>query len=159
MDRWIGAGLFAAALLLLFLVIPAQINVPKIAIGGGSGGIFASPLFFPSLMAILIGVLAGSLFVRGHSRARSLADGEGFTFEPEQLVRVGGTVALLGLYLALLETVGYLLLTPVVLMALAAFLGFRRWVMLVTVSVGFTLVVYAGFRYGMKVFLPEGLLG
>lgn len=158
MDRWLGAGLVAASLLLLFVVIPSQITVPKIAIGGGSGGIVASPLFFPSLMAITIGCLGALVFLRGHSRSRALANGEGFPFEAEQIYRIGGTVILLGLYLYLLEDVGYVLLTPVALVALSAFLGFRRWATLIFVSIVFTVVVYVGFRYGMKVFLPEGLL-
>lgn len=158
MDRWVGAGLVLAGLALGLLVIPAQVNVPRIAIGGGTGGIVASPLFFPSLMAILIGFLGVSIFLRGHSRARALADGEGFKFELEQAVRVSGTAALLIAYVLLLEIVGYLLLTPVALIALAGFLGFRRWVLLVVVAVAFTAIVYVGFRYGMKIFLPEGLL-
>ena len=109
-------------------------------------------------MAALLGALGVIIFVRGHSRSRNLRDGEGFPFEPSEAIRLAGTTAILIAYAVLLETVGYLLLTPVALVALCVFLGFRRWfVMLVTVA-GFTALVYVGFRYGMKILLPEGLL-
>lgn len=158
MDRWVGAGLVGFALVFGFLVVPAQITVPQIAIGGGTGGVVASPYFFPSLMAVVIGLLGASIFLRGHSRARTLADGEGFAFVPAQAARVAGVFALLVAYHLLLEEVGFVLLTPVAIVALAAFLGFRRWVVLVTVAIGVTVVVYVVFRYGMTIFLPEGLL-
>jgi len=158
MDRWIGGGIVAAAVALFVWVLPAQITFPRIEVGGGVGGIAASPLFFPRLMAALLGSLGLILFLRGHSRERNLRDGEGFAFEPSEAIRVASTAAILIAYAALLETVGYLLLTPVTLAALCVFLGFRRWFVVLVTAAGFTALVYLGFRYGMKILLPEGLL-
>ena len=159
MDRWVGGGLLVAAAVLFVWVLPAQITIPRFEVGGGVGGIAASPLFFPRLMTALLGALGLVLLVRGHSRSRTLLDGEGFPFEPGEALRVAGTAAILIAYTLLLETVGYVLLTPVALVALCLFLGFRRWPILLVTAILFTALVYVGFRYGMKILLPEGLLG
>ena len=159
MDRWVGGGILVAAMVLFVWVIPAQITIPRFEVGGGVGGIAASPLFFPRLMAALLGILGIVILVRGHTRERNLRDGEGFPFEPGEVLRVAGAAAIVIAYTLLLETVGYLLLTPVALVALCVFLGFRRWFVLLLTAVVFTALVYVGFRYGMKILLPEGLLG
>jgi putative tricarboxylic transport membrane protein len=159
MDRLLGGALAVAALLLYFIVIPGEIGVPKLAVGGGVGGVAASPLFFPRLTAGLIGLLGVFLLVRGHSRARSLADGEGFPFNGAEATRVGGSAAILVVYALLLEPVGYLVVTPLALIALCVFLGFRQWIVTLVTAVVFAAVVYFGFRYGMKILLPEGVLG
>lgn len=158
MDRWLGGGIFVAAIVLFVWVIPAQITIPRFEVGGGVGGIAASPLFFPRLMAALLGTLGVFIFLRGHSRERNLRDGEGFPFEPGEGLRVAGAAAILIAYTLLLEIVGYLLLTPVTLVALCVFLGFRRWSVLLLTAVAFTGLIYVGFRFGMKILLPEGLL-
>ena len=158
MDRWVGGGIVVAATALFVWVIPAQITIPRFEVGGGVGGFAASPLFFPRLMATLLGMLGLAIFVRGHSRSRNLSDGEGFPFEVGEVLRVAGTAAILIAYTLLLETFGYVLLTPLTLIALCVFLGFRRWFVLLVTAVGFTVLVYVGFRYGMKILLPEGLL-
>lgn len=158
MDRWIGGGLVAAALVLYVVVLPAQVAIPRIQVGGGVGGVAASPLFFPRLMAVLLGLFGALVFLRGQSRAESLRHGEGFAFGRVPAVRVGGTVLLLVLYVALLDIIGYILLTPVVAVALMAFLGYRRWGITVAVAVLTTGIIHVGFRWGMKILLPEGLL-
>lgn len=159
MDRWVGAGIVAFAVLFYVVIIPAQVTVPRFEVGGGVGGLAASPLFFPRFMAVVLGALGASLLVRGYTRSRSLTNGEGFAFVANEGLRVAGTVGILALYSALLDTVGYVLLTPIALVALSAFLGYRRfWLMLAT-SIVFTALVYGIFRYGMKILLPEGLLG
>ena len=158
MDRWLGAALVAAALLLFFVVLPAQIATPRIAVGGGVGGAVAHPLFFPRLIAVLLGFFGVLIFLRRRSRAETLRDGEGFAVGATEAARVGGTVAILVAYSALLDVVGYVLLTPVALASLAVFLGFRRWPVITAVAVGVTALVYVGFRFGMKILLPEGLL-
>jgi hypothetical protein len=158
MDRWVGGGIVVAAMALFVWVLPAQITFPRIEVGGGVGGIAASPLFFPRLMAALLGTLGVIIFLRGHARKRNLRDGEGFAFKRSEAVRVAGAAAILIAYAVLLETVGYLLLTPVALVALCFFLGYRRWFVVLVTAAGFTALVYFGFRYGMKILLPEGPL-
>lgn len=158
MDRWLGGGLVLAALVLYFWIVPAEIVSPRIEVGGGVGGIAASPLFFPRLMAAVLGLLGAILFVRGHTRERNLRDGEGFVVDGGETLRVAGAAAILIAYLALLETIGYLLLTPLALVALCVFLGYRNWRVLLPTAAVFTVLVYYGFRYGMKILLPEGLL-
>lgn len=159
MDRWVGAAIVAFAVAFYVLIIPAEITVPRFEVGGGVGGIAASPLFFPRLMAVLLGLLGASMFVRGYAREQSLRNGEGFPYVPSEVLRVAGTVAILAVYATLLEAVGYVLLTPIAMVALCAFLGYRRWWTTFATAAIFTAIVYGIFRYGMKILLPEGLLG
>jgi putative tricarboxylic transport membrane protein len=158
MDRWLGAGLVAAAVILYVVVVPAQTAIPRFPVGGGVGGVAASPLFFPRFVAVVLGLLGAFLFLRSRTRAETLRAGEGFAFGPEPARRVAGAVLILALYLVLLDPVGYLLLTPVALGVLIGFLGFRRWPVVVLVAVLTPAVVYYGFRWGMKILLPDGLL-
>lgn len=158
MDRWIGGGIVVAAMALFVWVIPLQITIPRFEVGGGVGGAAASPLFFPRLMAVMLGFLGVLIFLHGQSRAETLLAGEGFAFDRAQAVRVGGTAAILVVYLALLDLIGYLLLTPVALASLSILLGFRRWLTLAIVAVAVPGTIYLGFRFGMKILLPEGLL-
>ena len=159
MDRWLGGAFVLAALLFYFVVVPAEVVMPRIQVGGGVGGVAASPLFFPRLIAGLLGFLGILIFLRGQSRAETLHAGEGFAFVQTQAIRVGGTAAILVVYLALLDLIGYVLLTPVALAGLSLFLGFRRWLTLVIVAVAVPATIYLVFRFGMKILLPEGLLG
>jgi putative tricarboxylic transport membrane protein len=157
-DRWLGGALVLAALLFYFVVVPAEIVIPRIQVGGGVGGGAASPLFFPRLMAVVLGFLGVLIFLRGQSRAETLLAGEGFAFGIAQAVRVAGTAAILVAYLALLDWIGYLLLTPIALASLSLLLGFRRWLLLAIVATAVPTTIYLGFRYGMKILLPEGVL-
>lgn len=159
MDRWLGGALLSGALLLFFVVVPAEIQMPRIQVGGGVGGAVASPWFFPRLMAAVLGFLGVLIFLRGRSRAETLRSGEGFAFGRTQAARVSGTTAILVAYLVLLDWIGYLLLTPVALAGLSILLGFRRWLILAIVAVFVPATIYLGFRFGMKILLPEGLLG
>lgn len=159
MDRWLGGALVLAALLLYFVVVPAEIVMPRFQVGGGVGGAASSPLFFPRLMAGLLGFLGILIFLRGQTRTQTLDAGEGFAFGKVQAVRVAGTAAILAVYLALLDPIGYVVLTPVALASLSLFLGFRRWPTLSIVAVAVPATIYLGFKFGMKILLPEGLLG
>jgi len=158
-DRWLGGALVLGALLFYFVVVPAEIVIPRFQVGGGVGGAAASPLFFPRLMAVLLGFLGVLVFLRGQSRAATLVAGEGFAFGWVQAGRVGGTAAILVAYLALLDWIGYLLLSPVALASLSILLGFRRWLTLAIVAIAVPTTIYLGFRFGMKILLPEGFFG
>lgn len=159
MDRWLGGALVLGAIVFYFVVVPAEIVIPRIEVGGGVGGVAASPLFFPRLITVVLGFLGVLVFLRGQSRAETLLAGEGFAFGRAQAARVCGTAAILAAYLALLDWVGYLLLTPIALAGLSILLGFRRWLTLAVVAVAVPATIYLGFRFGMKILLPEGLLG
>lgn len=68
-------------------------------------------------------------------------------------------IALIALYIALLNSVGYFILTPLLLVALPLLAGFRNYV-LILVSVSLvTVVLYAIFRVVLNIPLPNGFLG
>jgi hypothetical protein len=157
MDRWLGSGLILGALAFYLVVVPAQVAIPRLRVGGGEGGIAASPLFFPRVIAVALGILGVLLFLRGRSRDETARDGEGFRVVRREAVRVGGTLAILVLYVLSLPLLGYLVATPLAQAGLMAFLGFRRWGLIAALAVLTTAVVYVGFRWGMLILLPEGM--
>jgi len=156
-DRWLGSVFVLGALLLYFVVAPGQVSMPRLRLGEGGGTFVLSPLFFPRLVAVALGLLGALLFVRGRSREEALRDGEGFALSGAELARIGGTVLIMVLYLAALEPLGYLLATPLALAALMVFLGSRRWGLIIVVAIAATAVVYVGFRKGMLILLPGGI--
>lgn len=157
MDRWVGSALILGAVL-LYLVVPAQVSVPKIRVGGGEGGIASSALFFPRVVAVALGFLGLLLFLRGRSRLETVRDGEGFRVGGREAVRIGGTLSIMVLYVASLPVLGYLLATPLAQAAMMVFLGFRRWGVIAALAVLTTAVVFVGFRWGMLILLPEGMV-
>ncbi|QUL78798.1 tripartite tricarboxylate transporter TctB family protein [Brevibacterium sp. SMBL_HHYL_HB1] len=67
--------------------------------------------------------------------------------------------ALFFVYLAILIPVGFLLSTAAFLMGLTSIYSPQKWIRNLIFSIGFALVVYLAFVYGLAVYLPVGILG
>ena len=67
--------------------------------------------------------------------------------------------ALFFVYLAILIPVGFLLSTAAFLMGMTSIYSPQKWIRNLIFSIGFALVVYLAFVYGLAVYLPVGILG
>ena len=67
--------------------------------------------------------------------------------------------ALFFVYLAILIPVGFLLSTVAFLMGVTSIYSPQKWIRNLIFSIGFALVVYVAFVYGLAVYLPVGILG
>lgn len=68
-------------------------------------------------------------------------------------------IGIIAAYIALLETIGYFLLTPFVLIALPILVGFRNYKIIALSVVLVMAALYVVFGLILKIPLPSGLLG
>lgn len=114
----------------------------------------------PGLMSMLLGVLiavvaAGGFILQLVSRARAPRE----PWPMSAILRVGSVVALLVLYIVLLERLGFVIVTFVLLAVLfGAFAGIR-WYWSLVLAAAFSGANYALFKLLLGTQLPAGLLG
>ena len=88
------------------------------------------------------------------------AGGPSLEAPPEPAARkVVFQFALFFVYLAILIPVGFLLSTVAFLMGVTSIYSPQKWIRNLIFSIGFALVVYLAFVYGLAVYLPVGILG
>lgn len=136
--------------LIIFALIPSQIERPPMLFGQSEGPL--TPAFFPTLVATSLLVL-GLLYLWQSPRLKEI---NGF----RELTRtaywnVAVTMALLVLYSLILVPLGFLLASGIVMALLSLFLGARHWPSIALVAIGLPIAIYAVFRYGLSVGLPE----
>lgn len=107
-----------------------------------------------AIMAALSALLAGSALFAGAGGAAG-ADGSPFG---ERWRRVPLVLACLVVYCALLEAVGFILLTIALLFVLFRTVDPQSWTKAVLYSVAITLAVYVLFGVGLGTQFPAGLL-
>lgn len=123
-------------------------------IGVGSG-------FFPKVVAVLLAVVALSIIWSGWKALR-VDGGVVARLSREQCRVVFATLALIGLYVFLMEPVGFLVSTFVYLVCQFAVLApseDRHWKWFIGIAVAATLLIYFAFVYFFDLILPVGILG
>jgi putative tricarboxylic transport membrane protein len=145
-DRWVGLGLAALALAVLWSA-RAFPDVP----GQKLGAAFLPMLVGAGLLLCGIALLLRSL------RRDAYADAEA---KPEVKEHFGSAVVIVGAvlaYIGLSERIGFLLIAPLCL--LAVFLAFRvAWRRALLWAIGGTLLVHLAFYKLLRVPLPWGPL-
>jgi len=68
-------------------------------------------------------------------------------------------IIMMALYISLIETVGFFLLTPVFLFILPLLAGFRRYTLILISVISVTAILYGVFSELLNIPLPAGLLG
>ena len=110
--------------------------------------------FWPRFLLITMIVIGVYLIVKG-----SLDDGPFDRINWRAFIVLAGGV----IYITLLETIGFMLLTPpflfLAVLALGGSLTRSRIIEAALVAAGGTLFIHFVFVKGLRVFLPEGLLG
>lgn len=146
----LGGDRIAALLFLAFVLVYGWGGTQLTA---SLQGDVIGPAFFPRILTglgILLGIL---LFVQGASSAgRKTGDDRGS--DATALV----PAAMLLAYALLFEPLGFLLATPLFLMAAFRYLGQPGWGSIVGYSVAITAVVFGLFQYLLDIKLPAGLL-
>jgi hypothetical protein len=137
--------------------------------GNIESGVYTDPLgprVFPSALGVgiaLCGLLlgVGALFRWQPKQAGFLSDGGGEEevakgpFSPTRLL---AAVAATALYVAAFEPVGYLLATPLYVVAILLIHGGAPWRTLIVAPVVITTVLYLTFRFALRIPVPGGLL-
>jgi putative tricarboxylic transport membrane protein len=113
--------------------------------------------FFPTVLAILLLILAAILFGQGFVGAES---GRG----PDKILaegwsRIGLTLAAMIAFALVLESLGFLLSTFFLMILLLRAIESQRWSKVVVVAVVTAIASYAIFGWILGIPLPNGVLG
>jgi putative tricarboxylic transport membrane protein len=151
LDRWLGIVLMATAGIWSWLVLT---TISPNGMPGAPG-----PRAFPLLLGGLLGLLGLALATA--SLTRTTPEGQEALpvdrLRRDELVVVGGGFAIFLLYAFLMDKIGFLLATPVVvILALRLLIGIRKWPRILLVSIGLTLGCYVVFGTLMQANLPHG---
>ena len=159
LDSLVG-GLFCVAFAAWLLYQTFQLDVETAArVGGGIGA-----ADYPTILAVSALVLSLVLILQGlFARFAEEVDGDEAALAmagdaKQSYSRPALAFATLILYALVFEPVGYLVATPVVLVALMRITGERRWTLMVASAVSWTIALFLLFRFGVNLVLPEGLL-
>ena len=150
-DCWLGPILFMLAIVWSWMVVD---TIPAAREAGEAG-----PRAFPLMMGMALGGLALVLTV-GAWRARGRPDDSSPTIAratARELRTVGLTFGLLIAYGFLMEKIGFLLATPlVVFLAIRGILGIRAWLVNGALALGLTAACFVIFIVAMEAPLPRG---
>lgn len=140
---------FIAFSVLLFVLIPTQIEKPLLILGQSPG---LDPALFPQIVASGFGGLGvwfffKSLKMREPNRLLDL--------DREAILNVGVSVAVLLAYALLMEPLGFIPSSALMIGGLALFYGIRSYLVVLIVAVSVPSATYFVFTRGLKVFLPE----
>ena len=151
LDRWLGPLLTLLALAWLWLVYA---YIPGARMEGEPG-----PRAFPVLLGAIMAALGMAMAVLALTSARRQTAAVETTPAPtrREATRVGGTFGLLILYAFLLDKVGFVIATPVVItLAMYGLLRMRQWMLVGSLAVGFTLGCWVIFDMVLGAPLPSG---
>ena len=114
--------------------------------------------FFPFWLGILMAVLSLLLLIDAWRRPPEKDEPQ--PFPPRQtLVAVVSVLGAIGIYVALLEVVGYIIDTFLVVLVLLGVIEGEKWNKTVPISVLMTAVLYVVFQLWLGVNLPKNALG
>ncbi len=116
--------------------------------------------FFPFVAGIALGALSVTLLVSTTPRQQNLtAKREGLSFDTLKISRVFFVAMALFLYPLLLNTLGFILITAVLIGFLLRAVEPQKWYIVITGALSAPLVAYLLFHVFLKVTLPQGFLG
>ncbi len=115
------------------------------------------PEFMPNVLAIVLLLLSAILFA-STLRVPDAANDAGLMPDRRAVFRIAAIGVCLFLYIALLDRIGYLVLTFAYSLFMLAALGRYRWFVNVAIAAAITAVFYWSFVEVLGVPVPAGLL-
>ena len=143
-DRFSSAVLLVFGLYLVYEAL--QMRFGSVARPG--------PGFYPTLLAVLLVAVSGVLLVRSLSRREERLQVD----FGARTGHIGITIAAIALYAAVLEAVGFLLCTFVLVFMLLVGIGKVPWLRSLVLASGGTALFYVIFSW-IGIALPDGVLG
>jgi hypothetical protein len=143
----IGFIVFSA---LMFAVIPSQIEKPMVIFGQSLNAL--DPKLFPSIVAAGFGILGIWFFCKSFA----IKETNGFDdLGREGLFNIVITVSALTAYASLMEPLGFVPSSALLVAGLTIFYGTRNILLIAVVWIGVPGAIYFVFKSGLKLFLPE----
>lgn len=147
-----GIFVLIFGLLAYFVLIPYGIKVPK-----NIELVSTSPAFWPSIIAVVIAIMGGVLIIP--DKSNSVADedvviGTPWSTRLPRLLVVG--VLLFGFYFVI-DRLGMVVPSMVLIFTLMVFSGYRRWGLMVLFSLLVPIILYVFFVYVANIPIPLGI--
>lgn len=119
------------------------------------------PDFMPKVYAVLMGILSIALIVTGIQKAKKVSPSEEeCVFDMRSAVTVALSLIFIGVYIFLIEVVGFLIASALYLFTQAWLLSQKKnYGLLILFSVIGAVAVYLLFAKGIGLTLPRGILG
>lgn len=114
------------------------------------------PGFLPLGVGLILALLSGFLWIEAGLPKSALVQGQFLIGEgrwPSVLLTVGSLLA----YALLMEFLGFIICTVLLLFFLFRFVGNQKWGLVLTETILVTLLTHLIFKVGLKVQLPVGL--
>jgi hypothetical protein len=151
-DIYVGIASILVAIFIIFQSRDLVVRTPMDPAG---------PTFVPLVIAwgmIFIGIIliAGGLYALRLTQA-SVTPSGGFLMQLSKYQYVLLIVAISLAYGGLLDTVGYLIMTPILIGGIMWVLKVRDIKQILKVAIPLSLVLYVVFRFGLQVKLPLGV--
>jgi putative tricarboxylic transport membrane protein len=117
------------------------------------------PEFFPRYLAAGLFICSAILIIQALV-TKPKKEEKAPTISPfdKGMLRLFIGIAIIVLYAVLWEPVGFLIVTPLAMVAIMLLCGYRRYFMMVIFSLGTTLVVFGAFSFFLNVNMPLGIL-
>ncbi len=150
----LATGIVFLVIAVVFYVLAGQLP-PSLLGGVGSD-------FVPKILAVGTGILSVLQIISGVKTMKKDFSGEAADEDRPEYIRVLATVAAFGIYVTVMEKVGFLISSIVYLFAQMVILApreKRNFLLLAVIAVVFNIVVYFIFRNALNVMLPKGILG
>ena len=150
----LATGIVFLVIAVVFYVLAGQLP-PSLLGGVGSD-------FVPKILAVGTGILSVLQIISGVKTMKKDFSGEAADEDRPEYIRVLATVAAFGIYVTVMEKVGFFFFFIVYLFAQMVILApkeKRNFLLLAVIAVVFNIVVYFIFRNALNVMLPKGILG
>ncbi len=153
-DLWLGAGVIAFGLFMLFVLIPFGVTSPgnvRIAV--------LSPTIWPNIISVLLIVIGGILLLRGLILGRDetkVEDGSESGQAP--WFRIAGVGVLMAALFLTLPILGMPLVTALALLAYTVLVRAGRPLITVLTAILLPLIIYSFFSQIAGVPIPQGQL-
>ncbi|MEK9723458.1 MAG: tripartite tricarboxylate transporter TctB family protein, partial [Rhodospirillaceae bacterium] len=134
---------------LLFLLIPTQIDKPLIVLGASQASL--PPELFPQLVATAFLILGAWLVVKSFSldQHNALRD-----LDREALTNVGITLAVMAAYVVLMVNLGFVAGSAIMIAVLSTYYGNRNFLLTALVSIFLPMAIFSLFRRVLLTELP-----
>jgi putative tricarboxylic transport membrane protein len=117
------------------------------------------PGFFPVVIGAIFTLLSAGLFITAFPGKDQLPASGSFWKNKDSWKKVVLSLGSLVFYLIALNYLGYLVTTMLFILYLLKDVGRGKWTLSILMAVLITLASYALFRLGLRVPLPQGVIG
>jgi hypothetical protein len=150
-NRVTGIFILIFGLLIYFVLIPYGIKVPK-----NIAYVTTSPAFWPSIIAVVI-IIMGALLIIPEKNNITVSDTEISTPWKTRAPRLPIIALVLFGFYSVIEPLGMVVPSMVLIFSLMVFSGYRRWRLMASLSIFVPIILYTFFVYVANIPIPLGI--